>query len=45
MPTIAAHTLGCKVNQYDTQAMLELFLQEGYRIVPVNQSADAYIVK
>ena len=44
MPTIAAHTLGCKVNQYDTQAMLELFLQEGYRIVPVNQSADVYIV-
>ena len=44
MPTIAAHTLGCKVNQYDTQAMLELFLQEGYLIVPVNQPADVYLV-
>ena len=44
MPTIASHTLGCKVNQYDTQAMLELFLREGYRIVPVNQSADVYLI-
>ena len=25
MNTIACHTLGCKVNQYDTEAMLELF--------------------
>lgn len=44
MPDIAAHTLGCKVNQYDTQAMLELFLREGYRIVPMNQQADVYLV-
>ena len=33
MPTIACHTLGCKVNQYDTQAMLELFLAAGYTAV------------
>lgn len=44
MPTIAAHTLGCKVNQYDTQAMLELFLREGFRIVPIDQAADVYLV-
>ena len=44
MPTIAAHTLGCKVNQYDTQAMLELFLREGFQIVPVDQPADVYLV-
>ena len=44
MPDIAAHTLGCKVNQYDTQAMLELFLREGYRIVPVDQPADVYLI-
>ena len=42
--TIAAHTLGCKVNQYDTQAMLELFQQEGYRIVSIEQPADVYLV-
>lgn len=44
MPTIAAHTLGCKVNQYDTQAMLELFLRDGFRIVPMDQQADVYLV-
>ena len=44
MPTIAAHTLGCKVNQYDTQAMLELFLKEGYQIVSADQPADVYLI-
>ena len=44
MPTIAAHTLGCKVNQYDTQAMLELFEKEGYQTVSVNQPADIYLI-
>ena len=39
MPTIAAHTLGCKVNQYDTQAMLELFMKEGYQSVSVDHPA------
>ena len=34
MNTVAFHTLGCKVNQYDTQAMLELFRAAGYTIVP-----------
>ena len=44
MKTIAAHTLGCKVNQYDTQAMLELFQDEGYDIVPFTGEADVYLV-
>ena len=44
MPVIAAHTLGCKVNQYDTQAMLELFLQEGYQIGSIDLPADVYLV-
>ena len=44
MPTIAAHTLGCKVNQYDTQAMLELFIREGYRTVPMESQADVYLI-
>ena len=30
MKTAAFHTLGCKVNQYDTQAMLEKFRAAGY---------------
>ena len=44
MLTIAAHTLGCKVNQYDTQAMLELFQQAGYQTVSMDQSADVYLI-
>ena len=44
MPSIAFHTLGCKVNQYDTQAMLELFRSAGYRIVPFSGPADIYLV-
>ena len=44
MKTIAAHTLGCKVNQYDTQAMLELFLRENYRLVSMDEPADVYLV-
>ena len=44
MPTIACHTLGCKVNQYDTQAMLELFLQRGYTPVSMEEEADVYLL-
>ena len=44
MLTIAAHTLGCKVNQYDTQAMLELFQQAGYHAVSMDEAADVYLV-
>ena len=44
MPSIAGHTLGCKVNQYDTQAMLELFQQHGYRIVSMDEPADVYLI-
>lgn len=40
----AAYTLGCKVNQYDTQAMLELLEQAGYEIVPFHEKADVYII-
>ena len=42
--TVAFHTLGCKVNQYDTQAMLELFRAAGYAVVPFDQEADVYVV-
>ena len=44
MPTVAAHTLGCKVNQYDTQAMLELFIHDGYQIVSMDEPADVYLI-
>ena len=44
MPTAAYHTLGCKVNQYDTQAMEELLSAAGYETVPFSADADVYLV-
>ncbi len=44
MPTVSVHTLGCKVNQYDSQAMLECFLSGGYTQVPFDEPADVCIV-
>lgn len=44
MKTIAAYTLGCKVNQYDTEAMLESFERAGYVSVPFGQEADVYLI-
>jgi threonylcarbamoyladenosine tRNA methylthiotransferase MtaB len=37
-------TLGCKVNQYDSEAMMALFRRAGYQIVEFDQYADVYIV-
>ena len=42
--TVAFHTLGCKVNQYDTQAMRERFEEAGCRTVEFEEKADIYVV-
>ena len=42
--SVAFHTLGCKVNQYDTQAMQEKFIQNGYNITEFDQIADVYVI-
>ena len=44
MPTAALITLGCKVNQYDTQAMQEVMLRNGYTVVGANDPADVCII-
>ena len=44
MSTIAFHTLGCKVNQYDTEAMRESFERAGWTAVDFEDEADAYLV-
>ncbi len=41
---IAFTTLGCKVNLYDTEAMMELFEKEGYQIVEFDEVADVYVI-
>lgn len=41
---IAFTTLGCKVNLYDTEAMMELFYKNGYEIVDFDEFADIYII-
>ncbi len=42
--TFALYTLGCKVNQYESQVLREVLEREGYRLVPFNGKADLYIV-
>ncbi|SET41619.1 threonylcarbamoyladenosine tRNA methylthiotransferase MtaB [Natronincola peptidivorans] len=44
MKTVAFHTLGCKVNQYETQAMGELFENKGYTLVDDTEVADVYVI-
>lgn len=41
---IAFHTLGCKVNQYETEAMTEQFKSQGHTIVGETDFADVYII-
>lgn len=43
-PQVAFHTLGCKVNQYDTQAVAALFREAGYEVVDFAAPADVYVV-
>ena len=41
---VAFHTLGCKVNQYDSQAMLELFERAGYEAGDFDDVCDVYVI-
>ena len=41
---VAFYTLGCKVNQYETQALEQLLSARGHTLVPFEESADAYII-
>lgn len=44
MPTVAFHTLGCKVNFYETEAIWNLFKNRGYTQVDFEQNADVYVI-
>ena len=41
---VAIYTLGCKVNQYETQAMEQELTRRGHTLVPFEDTADAYII-
>ena len=44
MKTISTYTLGCKVNQYDTEAMLEAFERAGYMPVAFGERCDVCLI-
>ncbi|GLX69179.1 tRNA (N(6)-L-threonylcarbamoyladenosine(37)-C(2))-methylthiotransferase MtaB [Paenibacillus glycanilyticus] len=44
MPSVAFYTLGCKVNFYDTEAIWQLFKNEGYEQVDFESTADVYLI-
>ncbi|MEG0365748.1 MAG: tRNA (N(6)-L-threonylcarbamoyladenosine(37)-C(2))-methylthiotransferase MtaB [Coprobacillus sp.] len=44
MKTVAFLTLGCKVNTYESEAMLKLFHQSGYQEVDFKEVADVYVI-
>lgn len=41
---VAFHTLGCKVNTYESQAMLDLFKEAGYQECLFKEEADVYVI-
>lgn len=44
MPDVAFYSLGCKLNQYEVQALREGFIGHGYREVPFDTPADYYVL-
>ena len=44
MKKAAFHTLGCKVNQYETEAIMEQFRRAGFEIVGEEDFADCYVI-
>lgn len=42
--TMSIYTLGCKVNQYESEAVSSLFEQNGYEVVSFDQNSDVYII-
>ena len=46
MKKVALHSLGCKVNSYETESMEQLFIKAGYEIVPFKDDvmADVYVI-
>ena len=41
---VAFYTLGCKVNQYETDLMIKKFEEKEFEIIDFNEKADIYII-
>ncbi len=44
MKKVAFYTLGCKVNQYESEAVSSIFEENGYEVVSFEQASDVYII-
>lgn len=44
MKKVAFYTLGCKVNQYETEAVTGIFEKNGYTVVEFDHKADVYVI-
>ncbi len=44
MKKVAFITLGCKVNQYETNSMIQKFIEKNYNIVEADKKADIYVI-
>ena len=42
--TVSFITLGCKVNQFETEAMIEILEGDGFKVLPANEVSDIYII-
>ena len=43
-PTVGIYTLGCKVNQYESEAIAERFAREGFTVLPPQDECDVYVI-
>lgn len=44
MRTVAFYTLGCKVNQYETESLKELFIRNKYKVLDFHEVCDLYVI-
>lgn len=44
MKTLSVCTLGCRVNQYESRALTEIFVSQGYTVVPFGEKCDVCII-
>ena len=44
MRTVSFCTLGCKVNQYETESLKELLIENGYKVLDFDEVCDLYVI-